>query len=439
MITRRRHRDWSNWSGSVRCHPNHCAYPVTVEQIQSEVLRVSEDGERLRVIGAGHSWSPLCWSDENHLSLARFTGIESADAQRHRVWVRGGTRLRDLTEALADRGWALDNAPDHDAQTVAGAIATGTHGSGAAFGSLSTKVTGLRMVCADGSVRHCSAEENPELFDAARVSLGALGVVTHVELRCVDDYRLRRRNRRASLGETLARSDELRRDHRNVEWFWFPHTGQVIQRSFDVTRDPVSHLAPLTKLKQRFIELPLFHAASEAARRAPRLSERTSALIMRRAGHREDVATAQHAYGVSRRSRVIAMQYAVPVARLADTLRQLERAIRALRLPMPLPVEVRFVHRDTIWLSPQYERDSACISIPAFPDSDYSAYFSRLGRIFDRAEGRPHWATLHNQTARTLRNLYPRHEDFCVLRRQLDPRGVFLNPHLAELFEPSTS
>ena len=434
MIARRRRREWSNWSGSVRCEPNHVAQPVTIEQIQSEVLRVSEEGERLRVVGAGHSWSPLCWSDDNHLSLARFTGIESADAQRHRVWVRAGTRLRDLAESLSDRGWALENAPDHDAQTLAGAIATGTHGSGAAFGNLSTQVTGLRLVCADGAVRSCSAEQDPELFDAARVSLGALGVITHVELRCVDDYRLRRRNRRASLGETLGRIDELRRDHRNFEVFWFPHTGSVIQRSFEETRDPVSALAPLARLKHRAVDLPMFQIASEAARRAPRLSERASTVIMRRASHRNEVVTAQDAYAVPRRTRYLAMEYAVPVTRLADTLRQLERVIRALHFSLPLPIEVRFVRRDDIWLSPQYGRDNACITVPAFPRSEYGGYFSLISEIFDRAEGRPHWGMLHDKTAAELRTLYPRHADFCALRQRLDPRGLFLNPHLSSLF-----
>lgn len=439
MSRRRTPGDWRNWSGSVHCEPNHCAYPVTLEQIQAEVLRVAEDGERLRVIGAGHSWSPLCWSDDNHLSLARYTGIEAADHERHRVWVRGGTRLRQLAEALAERGWALDNAPDHDAQTVAGAIATGTHGSGAAFGSLGTKVTGLRLVCANGAVRECSAVQDPELFDAARLSLGALGVITHVELRCVDDYRLRRRNRLATLGESLARIDELRRDHRNLSLFWFPHAGSVIQRSFDVTRDPVSHLAPLKRLRRRMVDLPLFHAASEAARRTPRLAEHASALIMRRAGHRDDVASAQNAYALERSTRVVAMEYAIPVARLPDTLRQLERSIRTLRLGMPLPVEIRFVHQDDIWLSPQYQRDSACITIPAFADSDYAVPFAVLGELFDRVEGRPHWATYHHKTVAQLRALYPRYDDFRALRQRLDPRGIFINPHLAALFGLSLS
>lgn len=433
-MTARRSRGWRNWSGSVQCEPNHCARPVTLEQIQAEVLRVAEEGERMRAIGAGYSASALCWSDDNHLSLERYSGIESADTQRRRIWVRAGTSLRALQESLADRGWALDNAPDSDVPTLAGALATGSHGSGAAFGNLATLVTGLRLVCADGSIRHCSADLEPELFDAARVSLGALGIVTHVELQCVEDYRLRRVSKRATLGETLARIDELRRDHRNFEFFWFPYTETVVQRRLNETRDAPSALSPLLALKRATVDHTLFRVVSEAAQRAPRFTERASRAITRRVSSRNEVLEARHAYPIRRRMRYVQMEYAIPVARLADTLHQLHRVIRALQFKLPLPIEVRFVRRDDIWLSPQYQRDSATIGVPAFADSDYAPYFAALTEILDRADGRPHWGMLHDKTAAELRALYPRYGDFCTLRERLDPRGVFLNPQLSTLF-----
>ena len=433
MIAPRRRRIWRNWSGSITCEPNHCARPVNLEQIQAEVLRAAEEGERLRPIGSGLSSSALCWTDDNHLSLDRFSGIESADAQRRRVWVRAGTRLGSLMESLADRDWALENAPDNDTATVAGAIATASHGSGAVFGNLSTLVTGLRLVCADGSIRQCSAEQNPELFNATRVSLGALGIVSHVELQCVDHYRLRLSNRRATLGETLARLEELKRDHRNFEFFWFPYADTVIQRRLDETRDAPSALTPLVALKRQTVDHTLFRAVTEAAQRAPRFTEYASRAITQRVADRNEVLDARAAYPVRRRLRHVQMEYAIPAARVGDTLRQLDRVIRALQFRLPMPVEVRFVRRDDLWLSPQYERDSACISVPAFRQSDYSAYFAAITEIFDRADGRPHWGTVHDKTAAELRALYPRFGDFCTLREQLDPHGVFLNPSLAAL------
>lgn len=434
MKSARRPAPWRNWSGSVQCEPNHCAHPVTIEQVQSEVLRAAEEGERLRVIGSGMSFSPLCWSDDNHMVLDRYTGIESADVQRRRVWVRAGTSLAALHESLAERGWALENAPTNGRQTLAGAIATGSHGSGAAFGNLASLVTGLRLVTADGKVRRCSAEQEPQLFDAARISLGALGVITHVELQCVDDYRLRRRTRRATLGETLARIDDLRRDHRNVELYWFPHTGMVLQRLLDETRDLPPRLSALSRLRQSAMDDIVFPLASQLARRAPVLTERSNRLILRAAGRRDDVFEAQAAYGVRRRLRYDQLEYAIPVARVADCLHRLDPVLRALGFRSPLPVEIRFVQRDRAWLSPQYERDSACVALPGHPGMDMNAFFAAASDLFDRADGRPHWASLHDKTADELRSLYPRFDDFCQLRRQLDPRGVFLNPHLAGLF-----
>ena len=434
MITSPRRHDWRNWPGSVTCEPNHCALPVTLEQIQAEVLRVAEEGERMRVIGAGYSASGLCWSDDNHLSLERFRGIESADPQRLRVWIRAGTRLRALSESLADRGWALENLPDSDTLTLAGALATGTHGSGAAFGNLSTLVTGLRLVSADGSIRSCSADHEPDLFDAARISLGALGVITHIELQCVDNYHLRRTSKRATLGETLARVDELRRDHRNFEFFWFPYTETVMQRCFDETRDAPSALSPLVNFKRIAVDHTLSRVVAEAAQRAPRFTEHASRAITRRLSKRSQVLEARHAYPIRRRMRYVPMEFSIPVSRLADTLHQMERVIRALQFRLPLPIEVRFVRRDDIWLSPQYQRDSACVTVPAFPGSDYAPYFSALTELFDRADGRPHWGMVHDKHAADLQSLYPRFDDFCHLREQLDPRGVFLNPTLSALF-----
>ncbi len=427
-------RVWRNGSGTVRCEPNHRAQPVTLEQIQSEVLRAAEEGERLRVIGNGHSFSPLCWSDDNQMSLSRFTGIESCDVQRQRVWVRAGMRLRNLVEALADRGLALENAPSNDNITLAGAIATGTHGTGAAFGNLATLVTGLRLVGADGSVRQCHAEQDPELFDAARISLGALGVITHIELQCVDSYRLRRQNQRATLGETLAQIGDLRRDHRNFEFFWFPHSGVVVQRRLDETRDIPSPIAPLMFAQRTIIDHALYRVASEVAARAPRMTERATAAMAQRAARHRNVFEAQHAYVIRRGMPCVQMEYAVPVAALETVVYQLERVIRALPFRIPLALEVRFVRHDSLWLSPQYQQDSACIAVPALPAMSYGDYFSAIAEIFARHDGRPHWGSQHQLTAPELRALYPRFDDFCALRRQLDPRGVFLNPHLAALF-----
>ncbi|MDD3763699.1 MAG: D-arabinono-1,4-lactone oxidase [Nevskiales bacterium] len=434
MHRRRQHQPWSNWSRTVRCEVVHHAHPVNVEQIQAEVLRAAEEGERIRVVGSGASFSPLCWTDENHLSLERFTGIESVDVERRRVWVRGGTPLRRLSEALAERGLALEIAPDFDQMTIAGAISTASHGSGATFGNLATLVTGLRMVCSDGSVQQVSPATEPERFEAACVSLGALGVITHVELQCVDDYRLAVASRRTTLGTALATLEQLRRDHRNTELFWFPYADAVIVREFDPTRELPPRLMPARHALRRGIEGRVFRAMSSVARHAPRLTEPLAGLIASRVANRHEVLHAREAYPIRRYSRFQQLEYALPVDALGDALKSLNKLIKALDLRIHFPLEVRFVRGDRFWLSPHYGRDSACITVPAYADMAFDAYFAPIADILERHDGRPHLGMVHDRGADELRGMFPRFDDFCRMRRDCDPNGVFLNPHLAGLF-----
>lgn len=425
---------WRNWAGTTQCEPNHTAEPLTLEEIQAEVLRAAEEGERLRVIGSGASYAPLCWTDDNHMSLARFTGIDSADVQRRRVWVRAGTTLAELTEQLAERDLALETAPSTDGLSIGGAIGTGTHGSGMAFGNLSSMVTGLRLVLADGSLRSCSREQLPELFDAARVSLGALGVITHVELQCVDHYRLRVGEKRVSFGEALTRLHELRSEHRSLDLMWFPYAHTVRLHFTDETREtPPSQLSWQT-LRRQFFSQVYLRGMRALAKRSQKSAERASAMLATRRREEVLILNAEHAYAAPRRTPVEHLEYAIPAPRLPEVLRQLDRLTHALALRVHVPVEIRYVRADDAWLSPQYQRDSACISVPAYREQPHADYYAAVTEIFDRVQGRPHWASPHDKTAAELRTLYPRFDDFCKLREDLDPRGLFLNPHLARLF-----
>lgn len=437
MPTRRHTASWTNWSGTLQSEVPHRANPVTLEQVQAEVLRAAEEGERLRPVGSGHSFSPLCWTDENHLSLERFTGIESTDLQRQRVWVRGGTPLRSLADSLAARGLALENAPDNDRITISGAISTASHGSGGAFGSLATQVTGLRMVCADGTVREFNVDTDAEALRAVVVSLGALGVVTHVELQCVDDYRLETTAMAMTLGEAIERLPLMRTDYRNASLFWFPYGDSAVLRTLDVTRARATRLAPLRQSAVRAVEQHAFRALAAATRKAPEMATFFSRTVTRRVTRRTGVVSAADAYALRRSSRYQILEYALPLDQAAPALQALSKIIPALSFSVTHPVELRFVKGDRIWLSPFYERDSACIAVPAYPDKDSERYFATISELLERHGGRPHWGMVHPHTADHLRTMYPRFDEFLTLRRQYDPHGVFLNPHLAALFGES--
>ncbi|PTU32422.1 D-arabinono-1,4-lactone oxidase [Stenotrophobium rhamnosiphilum] len=433
MLAKYRRR-WRNWSGLVEAVPNFRSYPVSLEEIQAEVLRAADDGERLRVGGSGQSFTPLCWTDENLMSLDYFTGIESMDMQHRRVWVRSGTRLVDLANQLSERGLAQVMLGASGQQTLAGAISTGTHGSGVDFGNMSTQVTALRMVCADGSVRTISAESNKPLFDAARLSLGALGVITHVELQCVDAYRLHYRSSRDQLGPTLRKLDKLKRSHRHFEFAWYPNNDNVQLRFMDTTVEPLSPLNAQRLARNLVLENGAMWALSTLTRRMPGSREAAQRMTTWAASNDDVIGEPNLRYDTKRIVRFVESAYAIPAKFLPEALKRMESIIRALRFKTHLPVEVRFVKADDIWLSPCYERDSAIISVSAPVDVPHQDYFNAMAEIFERYEGRPHWGKLHDKTADDLLALYPRFADFQKLRKELDPRGVFLNPHLCALF-----
>ncbi|MGH8504393.1 MAG: D-arabinono-1,4-lactone oxidase [Stenotrophobium sp.] len=433
MIAKYRRR-WRNWSGSVAAVPNFRSYPVAVPQIQAEVLRAAEEGERIRVGGSGQSFSPLSWTDENLLSLDYFTGIESVDIQQRRVWIRSGTRLRQLATELSDRGLALQIFSSSGAQTLAGAISTGMHGSGIGFGNLSSQVTALRMVCADGRHRTISADSNPEMLDAARLSLGALGVITHVELQCVEAARLHLRTLKGTLGETLDRINPLKRTHRHFDFKWFPYTDTVQLNFMDPTGAGESYPGVFERARQQVMDNSALWMLSEMSRRIPRSSSTASRLAAYAATDSESVGELPRHREGRRLIRYDEIEFSIPVQRLPAVIRQIDQLMRALHFRVHMPLEVRFARRDDLWLSPNHQRDSAFIAARQYRGMPHEDYFAALTDIFDRNEGRPSWSSLHDKTAYELGQLYPRFTDFQRLRRELDPRGVFLNPHLKAIF-----
>jgi FAD-linked oxidoreductase len=433
LMPHRSRRRWQNWSHSVTCEPNHTAYPATLEEIQSEVLRCAEEGERLRVVGAGHSFTPLCASDENQMSLAHFTGIETTELTQRRVWVRAGTRLRRLGQLLAERGLAMENLGDDDQQTLAGAVATGTHGSGVRFGNLATQISALRIVKADGSVQTVDAQ-TPELLDAARLALGALGVITHLQLQCVDHYRLLTRSRKMPLDEALGQLDDLQRQHRNLELHWFAHTDTVLLKTRDLSTEPAQQPRLRSLWRDYAVDNGARWAVAELTRRVPTAGSRLGRVAAWVGEAPATVREAQRAYAVRHLIRYNEIEYSLPVALLPQLLRQIRRLCRALDYGFHFPLEIRFVRADTLWLSPACRRDSVCISLRCYKSLPHPDCVAALTELFDRHEGRPHWGKQHDKTAAALASLYPRFADFQALRAQWDPRGLFLNPYLASLF-----
>lgn len=424
---------WRNWAGTVRFRPRHQRAPASLTELQFIVRETAAAGRTLRVAGSGHSFVPLVQTDALLLSLDALSGVEGIDGDI--ATVLAGTRLHALGRALAARGYGMQNLGDINQQALAGAVATGTHGTGLSLGCLSTQVQGLNLVTADGRVLQCSAEQQPDIFAAARVSLGALGVVTQLQLRVQPAYRLQVVRQTMSLQDCLAAAPVLARQHRHIEFYWIPHTQQTLVKCMDPVNTGSRGVLRATA-SDLIVENLLFGTLSRLARQRPAWAPLIAKLMAR--GTRNSASTmiadCHRAFATRRLVRFQEMEYELPAERGPEALRELEEFVRRKRIAVHFPVEYRYVAGDDIWLSPFHGRDSASISVHQYIGMDTRDYFAGAEAIFRAHGGRPHWGKLHSLRAPELAKLYPRWDDFMSVRARLDPHGVFLNEYLRMLF-----
>ncbi|WP_341718611.1 D-arabinono-1,4-lactone oxidase [Micromonospora sp. FIMYZ51] len=425
---------WSNWAGNQHSRATAVLRPASIAEVAEQVRSAAETGERIRPVGTGHSFTPVAVSDGRRMELTRLATDVRVDIDRRLVTVPSGMTLRQLNVLLASHRLALPNLGDIDAQTVAGAISTGTHGTGAAYGNLATFVEALTLVTGAGEVLRCSAEERPDVFDAARVSLGALGVLVEVTLRCVDAFVLRAHERPAALDAALADLPGLVDEHDHVEFFWFPYTERVQLKVND--RVPVDD-RPLSRwrgwLDDDFLANTVFAGACRLGRAAPALAPGISALSARALSERVYTGRSDAVFCSPRRVRFLEMEYALPRETLPEALDALRRIVDRLPFKVLFPAEVRFTAADEIWLSHSYGRDSAYVALHQYVGMPYEPYFRAFEEVATGLGGRPHWGKLHWRDAASLAPAYPHWPDFQLLRTRLDPYHVLATPHLTHL------
>lgn len=416
---------WSNWSGLQRCTPQQILSPGSEDEL-AHILRHAAGPVRL--VGAGHSFSPLVPTPGTLVMTDGLSGVRQHDLNRQRVTVGGGTRIAVLAPLLDALGLALPNQGDISVQSLAGAYATGTHGTGAQLPALHAQVRALRLLTATGQLVEASRERSPEVFDAARVSLGALGALTEVELQVQPRFFLRRRLWTAPVEELLAAAPGLATSHRHFEMYVLPHTGY----GAGITHEEVAPQEPQVvdggdeALLDDLRRLRSLLGPWPALRRwvAGRLIGRREAI---------SVDLSWRLLSTTRATRFNESEYHVPaeqgLACLQAVLAQLERHNEAF-----FPVEFRYVAADDAWLSPFYGRASCSIAVHAAADEPHDYLLSELGPLFRRHGGRPHWGKLHDLGPAELAALYPRWHDFQAVRRELDPQGRLLNEPLRRLF-----
>jgi FAD-linked oxidoreductase len=418
---------WRNWSGSQQCLPAARVAPATVAELQE--LLASGKGV-VRAVGAGHSFTALVPTDDTIVSLSRLSGLLSHDPDALQATLWAGSRLGDIGAPLEQAGQALVNMPDIDEQTLAGCLATATHGTGTGIGCMSTFIEGLQLVDARGELVDCDRRNNAELFDAARVSLGSLGIITQVRLQNVAPYRLRRETVWREFDELLAVAQSSADQHRNFEFYYVPFSGMGFTDTHDITTESVSSTDKLDGNEGvRDLEL-----ARDWLENTPRLRELVLGTYMKTLGEEVTVENSWKNYASERNVRFNEMEYHLPRENGLQALREVRAALESQHPEVFFPIEVRFVKGDDIWLSPFYQRDCCSIAVHRYFDEDYTPYFSTIEPIFRKYEGRPHWGKLNTLQQQDFRALYPRWNDFVELRREMDPGGRFLNPYLSSLF-----
>jgi L-gulono-1,4-lactone dehydrogenase len=440
---------WQNWAGTAKATPARRYWPRTDEAICAAVRDAAAAGLKVRALGSGHSFTPAAATDGAAIDLSSWAGIVAADASTGLVTVRSGTTLRELNAALDTLGLAMPNMGDIDAQTISGAISTGTHGTGAGLGGIATQVEALELVTADGEVLSVSATSNPELLPAARVSLGALGVISTVTLRCVPAFRLAADERPMPTDEVLERFDEFAADNDHFEFYWFPYGHNALVKRNNrvggpaagapVTTGRPAALAPSPMPRwRRFYEYEVmenaaFGALCRTGRAAPPLVRPLGRLAAATLSARSYSAGSHEVFVSPRRVRFVETEYAVPRESAVDVLAELRRAVPRLSEPVMFPVEVRVAAADDAWLSTAHGRDTAYIAIHQYTGMPYAEYFAAFEAIAASAGGRPHWGKMHTLGAPRLAELYPRFADFLQARDQADPERRFANPYLDQV------
>ena len=428
---------WRNWAGTESATGVEVLRPSSLDEVAAAVKAAAEHGKRLKAVGAGHSFTGCSVPEQVMVRLDRLASITSADSASGKVTVGAGTGLAKLNAGLASFDLAMENLGDIDKQTISGAISTGTHGTGAKLGGLATQIVGLELVTADGSVLNCSAEENADIFNAARVSVGALGVITSLTLQTVPAFLLRAQEMPLPLGEVLTGFNELADGNDHFEFYWFPHTEIALTKRNNRVAPGVGP-SPVGRIRgwvdDELLSNRVFELTNRLSVRRPGLVQRINRLASRALSAREYVDSSYKVFCSERNVVFRESEYAVPREHVVEVVRQLRAWIDRSGERIPFPIEVRVAAADDIWLSTAYGRDTAYVAIHQYHRLPHDKYFDAFEQIVAPYGARPHWGKLHKLGAEQLRERYPRFDDFLAVRDRLDPQRVFGNPYTRQVF-----
>ncbi len=433
---------WRNWAGNVTAHPVRELAPASVAELSAAIRKAADEGLRVKAVGTGHSFTAAAATDGLLIRPHLLAGIRSLDRAAGTVTVGAGTPLRLLNAALAQEGLSLTNMGDIMEQTVSGAISTGTHGTGRDSASIAAQIRALELVTADGSVLTCSAEETSAdgtagtgnargVFSAARIGLGALGVISAVTFAVEPLFLLTAREEPMSFDRVTEEFDELCAENEHFEFYWFPHTGNCNTKRNNRSAGPAAPLGTVRGwFEDELLSNGVFQAVNSLGRTLPAAIPAIAKMSSRALSARGYTDIPYKVFTTPRRVRFVEMEYALPRAALVDALRELKAMIDHSRLRISFPVEVRTAPADDIPLSTASGRRCAYIAVHMYRGTPYHAYFTAAEQIFTAHGGRPHWGKVHTRDADYLSGVYPRFDEFTAVRDRLDPDRVFGNDYL---------
>lgn len=425
-------RTWKNWSHTFESHPDKILYPASIDDVCLLVKEAASQRKTIRVVGAGHSFTKLVKTDSWLVSLDLLSGIEELNEENGTVTVLGGTRLFQIGEELGKAGYSQENLGDINVQSIAGAISTGTHGTGREFGNISTQVIEVSLVTASGELLTISETINKDYFKACLVSLGSFGIIVKVTLRIIKSPVYIYKSEKVPYSYLEQNLEHYIETNRHFEFYLFPYSDLVQVKTMNFTNRKPQRLT-FHHIENLILENYLFYLLSEICRWFPKTSRFASKLSSKAVG---STSLAAHSFQLFATPRIVKfreIEYCIPLQYMKSAIQDVRTCIESKKHQVHFPIECRTVKADDIWLSPSYQRESAYLSFHMYKGMPYEEYFHDMEMIMQKYEGRPHWGKMHNRSNTELLSLYPKFSDFLSVRKELDPDGMFLNEYLKGL------
>lgn len=419
-----------NWGRSIDFNPGQVLYPSSEEQILTVLKNASYNKKNVRIIGSGHSWTNLIVTEDILVSLDEWQGVTQIDDNGKWVEVKSGTKLLKLGNDLWNLGYSMENLGDIDVQSIAGALNTGTHGTGKNFGTLATQIYSITIALPTGELVEVSENEHHELFKAAQVSLGALGIITRYKLKVVKAFNLEYTSKLGKIKDAIDNFDKYNNEYRNYEFYWFPYTEEVQLKLVNETTKPIQDGGIMRDFNDVVIENLGYYLLSEWSRTHKNFYKPFSKFSARGVPKGTWRNHSNKIFATKRWVRFKEMEYNVPKHRFQECITEIMETIHKRQFRVHMPLEVRYVKADDIMISPTHGRDAVYMAVHQYNGMDYLEYFKTIEEIFWKYDGRPHYGKMNTMKKEQFENTYPSWGKFSSIQKKCDPEGIMLNDYL---------